>query len=596
MEFTNRQLRILSYIINHPGGIHGTELSKLVGISLRTLQTEVRAMNQMLPKEEAITSNRRQGYQAHISVQTQDQVRNQIARRHTMVMPQERMNYILMILMFERNYISMEQLAERLYVSKATIYKDFKNKKTLQKNVEISKIHGIRISLPESIQRDMLAEIFDLEAARLIEPALEEEVKRYNDILREVLRPLAQQRMRQISGIAMRRFRHYMVIVLIRLRRGFVMEEGVSAQTSDTIQTLVEKLEQMLGVNFSAEDIAGCQIKLDGLNAFYDGLSQIKADTLVRYESSMLCFERRLRDEYGLEFQLAGPVQQQFYLHLFKYTWRQKNGQEGSNYLKREINRRYPMCVHLILALFTSCFGIEISTSDVSYLALYLASGLRLPGKTMSAILISEQQPSVLTLTTKMLQQHFGDRLSQVQIIPDYIQPLPLKPSDGQLILTTKQSVSLSLPQAVLIQALLREEDYDTIEQKMETLEKTMQKNEFLQSIQRYVLDPVEVCCKEYASLQAFLEEKKIEGIERYEFVLDVNAMLFPRIHTGKGKNRIKLFVLRDPLLYRGTALRFMVTSDYYTGTMEMPQFYDCIQKILGSERWQELPFKGMRE
>ena len=79
MEFTNRQLRILSYIINHPGGIHGTELSKLVGISLRTLQTEVRAMNQMLPKEEAITSNRRQGYQAHISVQTQDQVRNQIA-------------------------------------------------------------------------------------------------------------------------------------------------------------------------------------------------------------------------------------------------------------------------------------------------------------------------------------------------------------------------------------------------------------------------------------------------------------------------------------------------------------------------------------
>ena len=230
MEFTNRQLRILSYIINHPGGIHGTELSKLVGISLRTLQTEVRAMNQMLPKEEAITSNRRQGYQAHISVQTQDQVRNQIARRHTMVMPQERMNYILMILMFERNYISMEQLAERLYVSKATIYKDFKNKKTLQKNVEISKIHGIRISLPESIQRDMLAEIFDLEAARLIEPALEEEVKRYNDILREVLRPLAQQRMRQISGIAMRRFRHYMVIVLIRLRRGFVMEEGVSAK------------------------------------------------------------------------------------------------------------------------------------------------------------------------------------------------------------------------------------------------------------------------------------------------------------------------------------------------------------------------------
>lgn len=101
MEFTNRQLIIISYILNHPDGIKGSEAASHVGISVRTLQMEIKAINEILPAGEQIVSYGRKGYFTRgFTEQTRQNILQQISDRHTMKMPQDRVNDIMTFLMF----------------------------------------------------------------------------------------------------------------------------------------------------------------------------------------------------------------------------------------------------------------------------------------------------------------------------------------------------------------------------------------------------------------------------------------------------------------------------------------------------------------
>lgn len=62
MQLTNRQLFILSYLLNHTERISGEHLASQVGISLRTLQSEIQEINQKLSKGVRIDASGRRGY------------------------------------------------------------------------------------------------------------------------------------------------------------------------------------------------------------------------------------------------------------------------------------------------------------------------------------------------------------------------------------------------------------------------------------------------------------------------------------------------------------------------------------------------------
>ena len=67
----------------------------------------------------------------------------------------------------------------------------------------------------------------------------------------------------------------------------------------------------------------------------------------------------------------------------------------------------------------------------------------------------------------------------------------------------------------------------------------------------------------------------------QYEFVLDTDAFLLPRVHDGPGSNSIQVYALTHSVFHRGNDLRYLVISDYYTATGEMQDFYYCLQTLL---------------
>jgi hypothetical protein len=52
-------------------------------------------------------------------------------------------------------------------------------------------------------------------------------------------------------------------------------------------------------------------------------------------------------------------------------------------------------------------------------------------------------------------------------------------------------------------------------------------------------------------------------------------------VHEGAGKNSIRIIYFPHTVFHRGSDLRYLIISDYYTDTREMMDFYYCIQMLL---------------
>ena len=64
MVLTNRQIYIISYLLNHSGGVDAERLAAQSNISLRTLQNEIKDINDSLEDGACIVNVGKHGYVA----------------------------------------------------------------------------------------------------------------------------------------------------------------------------------------------------------------------------------------------------------------------------------------------------------------------------------------------------------------------------------------------------------------------------------------------------------------------------------------------------------------------------------------------------
>ena len=418
MELTDRQLSILSYIIYHPEGITRAQLAKQTGISLRTVQTEINAINGQLGSGPQYIDHGKNGYIAQgFSGKELEEISRLMEGKHTRVMPLNRSSTILSVLLFERDFLSMEKLAERIYVSKSAIFKEFEHVKILKKYVTVSRKSGLIISMPESEKRNLLVKCFDKETTQYYEPGLKERYEQLDLVCRAVLPELFLAHDYPVSGDAMRSFRRHLIITILRKEKGFEIEQMVQPdEYSALLLELVERISALTGVAFSQDDMADCQRRLNGLNTLDGRAAGWRDRCMQEYEQNYEKFRRRLKEVFGLEFEPDREEKQNFLLYISKTAWRSGSGHVNSNFLKREINRRYPMSVHLILECFPCCFSMNVPEPEVSNLALYLAGKMDRGAYRPECVIISDRNPSVLYHLKAQIEERFVHLLDRILI------------------------------------------------------------------------------------------------------------------------------------------------------------------------------------
>lgn len=583
MQLTNRQLFILSYLLNHRKRISGEHLASQAGISVRTLQNEIQEINQKLENGVSIDASGKHGYLVcGVTQPIREQLLAQVGDRQSLFMPEERVNDILTILLFAEGYTSMESLANTLYLSKASVYRAIESNLALRSAVTISRTKGLIVDLPESHKRQFLAKVFDKDAQNPIAKALRQDYIQLDKLLRVALKNLFTNHNYFVSGEALRSFRRYLIISILRAKQGYPLEEvDHGLPISSLMQDIAAAIRTIVGITFSPSELQDCQAKLNNLCTFLRNVPIHRMDWFPKWEPYYERFISEVRSRYGVDLTMEPEDQRRFLLHVNKLYRRVIFGQHDSNYHKREINRTHPLAVHLIILTFEECFGFSVPETEVSYLAMYIAMKLRKHSKRIDCIIVTAKHPSVAWPMKRWMEEHFSRHLQSVEIVEHY-RFTPTMVRDDMLVLTTGEDMVLSCPQAILVKPFSLEKSYNLIDQYIQQIRNGYKESFFSRHFSQYYrgMTPLQTRGKNLYELLQTLDISLSPGAQ-YEFVLDTDAFLLPRVHEGPGENSIRIYSLPNTIFHRGTDLRYLIISDYYTDTAEMKDFYYCLKTLL---------------
>jgi len=583
MQLTNRQLFILSYLLNHRKRISGEHLASQAGISVRTLQSEIQNINLQLENGVSIDASGKQGYLVcGVTQPIREKLLAQVGDRQSLFMPEERVNDIMTVLLFAKGFTSMESLANSLYLSKSSVYRTIESSFIMGSVVTVSRTKGLIIDIPEYKKRQLLTKVFDKDAQNPIAQEMKQDYIQLDTLLRVALKNLFISHNYAVSGEALRSFRRYLIISILRTKRGYSLEKiDHGLPISSLMRDITTVVRTIMGITFTPSELQDCQAKLNNLCTFLRDIPDHRKDWFPRWEPHYRKFLLVIRQRYGIDLDMEPEDQLRFLLHVNKLHLRVMFGQHDSNYHKREINRSYPLAVHLIILAFEECFGFLVPETEVAYLAMYIAIKLRKYYKRIDCIIVTSKHPSVAWPMKQWMEEHFSRHLQSVQIVEHY-RFSPTMVREDILVLTTDENVVLSCPQAVLVKPFRLEKSYELIDQCIQQTRNGYKETFFLRHFSRYYqgMTPLQSQGKNLYELLQTLDISLSPGAQ-YEFVLDTDAFLLPRVHAGSGKNTIQIYHLPRTVFHRGTDLRYLVISDYYTDTDEMKDFYYCLKTLL---------------
>ena len=573
MELTDRQLKIISFIYNHPDGIKGKELAELFSISLRTIQSEIKIINKILKSGYDIKTKHDGYYLPKLHKDDKVYIASQLKERVSIIMPVDRVLEASTILMFEKDYISMEELSQRMCISKSSVFNLFQNSVVLQRCSEISRTKGIKIRFPEEEIRNELSKIFDINICESINPNIANDYNEIYQVVSKIIDEYFLDSKQVISSEELWYFKRHIAITAIRTKYNFLLNTSIGDFKSPLIMKISEVIKSTFKISLTKNDIFNCSQTLLGLSSF-------SLDENYDYEL-FDHFVSILKDDYGLTIEISELAKKQFIQHINKLLIRNKNNQYNKNFYKREINRRFPMACLLIVEVFQKVYNIELPDTEVSLLALYLAREIYRGDNKIDCLLVCEDSPSISYNLYEQIKKEFSSIFNKVDLITDYQFPMYNRTQNNHLLLTTSQSFSILNDDAILIDYFLNQQSISRINEKANNLIKQIKDKQLKENEEKYLRKFVNIE-KEYDSIKNFLKDNNLKKPDRnYEFVTDIQVLLFPTMNDGD--SYIDVYSFNHSITYRNKRVKKIIFSNYNKKEMNIAKFHEYLTYLMNS-------------
>lgn len=567
MKLTDRQLKIISYIYNHPDGIKGRELANIFSISLRTIQSEIKVINKILKRNYSIKTKHDGYYLPTLHEDDKVYIASQLKERVSIIMPVDRVLEAFTILMFEKSYISMEELAQRMCISKSSVFNLFQNSVVLQRCSEISRTKGIKIKFSEGEIRNELSKIFDINICESINHNIASDYIKIYNVVSKIIDNYFLDSNQVISSEELWYFKRHITITAIRNKYNFLLDTTAGDYVAPLISKLSDVINATFFISLTKEDIYNCTQTLLGLSSF-------SLDDCLNYELFDQ-FTLILKKDYGLDMEISELAKKQFIQHINKLLIRNKNQQYNKNFYKREINRRFPLACLLIVDVFQKVYDIELPDTEVSLLALYLAREIYRKDNKIDCLLVCEDSPSLSYNLYEQLKKEFSSIFSNIDLITDYQFPTYKISHNGYLLLTTSQSFSILNDNAILIDYFLNQQSINRISEKASELIKQTKDKQLLESEEKYLRKCTNVE-KEYDSIKHFLKDYNLKKPDRkYEFVTDIQVLLFPSLNNEE--SYIDVYTFDHSIMYRNKRVKRIIFSNYNKKEMNIIRFHEYL-------------------
>ncbi len=429
-DFTLRQINLLQILDKAEHPVSGKQLSEQLSVSLRTIQNEVRTVNQGALGRIILSGNA--GYSLdRTSGRDLSVLREPLSSTET----DTDLTALLKLLILDHTSIHFDTLADQLYVSSSTLTRRLGKLESLLEHYQLTltrKKNLLSIQGNENSKRQLIYDMIVRETnANFHSP---EKLKKYFANLNFV-------RIQEIVIAAVSSHNYYLepchtfnliinlMVTLSRIRNQFPMEYPESSMPADSTEYLIaqdicQKLGEHWCISFQGADIAFIAMLITG---------QIKASfqrEALEDREHLLFFIQKIILEtfsyYALEFQNETFLAN-FVHHILALIQRARNRQYVTNLVSenvRELNPFiYDVSVHLAHILEKE-FLISVIPEEINLLSIYI--GLMLHpsfGKDqVRTLLICDEYHHIAEYLTKRLSHDFSSKLQIVDVlthIPD---------------------------------------------------------------------------------------------------------------------------------------------------------------------------------
>jgi len=438
--FSRRQIEILTSLSKTKKPVTAEWLAKELGVSDRTIRTEIKAMQPDCSKlGAAIESIRGSGYQLHLldpqlfMNEFEQLVQEPLAKgAYDFSIQDDRVNYLLKRLLLEKGPIKLESFEDELFVSKSTIQNDVKILRQILDKYQLSLVnrphYGTQIEGDEYMKRLCLSNVifnrhdegnYNDTPEILLNQALFKKIK-------EIIIKKVNEYKIEISDISLENLATHIAIACKRIEEGFYIENFTQSFAKE------HSFERIVATEIVAEvqdftDLIFPESEIEYIIVHLLGTKLLHSNELTEYSEFdevgciVQCMLNKLHAKFNWDFHEDHEFIQALTLHIRPAMNRLRYRMNIRNPLLQDIKVKYPGAFEGAVVASTCIeehLKKDVGEHEIAYIALHIGVALeRLKSrkrKTKRVIVVCASGVGSAKLLYYRLQHMFEQKLEIV--------------------------------------------------------------------------------------------------------------------------------------------------------------------------------------
>lgn len=471
-----RQRQIMALLAGEGGWIRGSDLAKDLGVSLRTVQTDIRRINDSLGVPH-IESNTRLGYRLSPGAQRSATAIQAFADAprygagHNLLDGQ-----IIMMLLFEKGWLSTEEVARRLFVSRSTVHAHLETVRRIVPRTGNAVLlaetgKGLRIVADEHECRLM--------CMKLLEMSFEEKVffgvgafkglRGDVEIVRGLLATALAGRPLFYTNPAFSMLVNLIVISIMRSSFGFRLPVAHERIDDPLVCNITAAVFQAFGYRFSNAEKHELFTWLQSMSLIESAGSAQEAATDAGREPGAYveAFSGAVRDLLGIEFGFDGVFARAFERHLERMLKRLESGMLYRGGDTARVVGEHPLSVHLLRSCLKLPLDAPIPDAEIEYLVPYVSHALEQGAPRLTILFVTDGSTGITLHMWRVLGRYAEEAGALVQVVPSYRfeQYDEGDVRDFDLIVTTDPALALRHARVVALGSVADQRSRDALRQ-----------------------------------------------------------------------------------------------------------------------------------
>lgn len=497
-----RQNDIISILNENKNWIKGKQLAQLLGVSDRTIRSDIDAINRLY-ENEMIISNMRNGYMLNQDEYSSMQKETNVSMPQT---PEQRCIYILQQLLIHEDGLNLTFLQEDIYVSGYSIENDIKRvRKELEKypslqldriknylylkGEEIAKRQLYKELLAQEIQGNFLnlnnlASFYkDFDLIQAID-ILIRILKKYHYSIKETMFSMLILHV----GISIERILHFK----------FYKTESNESQIKTTIEYQIakeyyESLQEIMHIELYEDEVCLLALLISNKSGEYSPHRIYIKEQEINVNDLLYKLVQPIEKKLNVEFLSDEDFVSGMKMHLQGLMDRYNQNVTADHLFVQDIKKNYPLVFEMGVVVgkaLQELYGITINESEICFIALHFGASYERMNlhKKLRAVMIVPYDSNFSSLCQRKIENIFSERLEIIETLNIFEETEVLTLNPDLLITLTPLNHELDI-MTIQVSMFINSDDESTIFQAISKLEKRRFQSKFNQKISQ-LIDP----------------------------------------------------------------------------------------------------------